>query len=183
MPNKASEVTVSDLAIATITNQVAQLAPEYLSVERGGASIEAKQACYLPVGSAGGEPVVGKLKGEEHVFVGAGHSCWGIQNGESLCINLFDSGTSVLVADLFCACCISRPLRSRDWNRPGRDRTQWTSDFSQCRGTETMMRVATICIIFIICSARSMHLAQPRDRLACHLAITESMALRFIARV
>lgn len=107
-------MTVSDGAIATIAGQVAQLAPEYLAVEGGGATIEAKQACYLPVGSAGGDPVIGKLVGEEHVFVGAGHSCWGIQNGKNRfprpyvmgikadCISLMQKGpgTGIVLAEI-----------------------------------------------------------------------------------
>ncbi|SCV67300.1 BQ2448_5946 [Microbotryum intermedium] len=79
LPSLASEVQVDRSATAMIIKQVAGLAPDYLSVHEGphSAQIEAEQACYLPVGS--GDPVIGKL--EENIWVGAGHSCWGITNG------------------------------------------------------------------------------------------------------
>ncbi|SCZ96441.1 BZ3500_MvSof-1268-A1-R1_Chr8-2g10195 [Microbotryum saponariae] len=86
LPTLASEVEIDPSATALIIQQVADLAPEYLSVNDGphSATIEVEQACYLPVGS--GDPVIGKV--EENVWVGAGHSCWGILNGPAtgLCL-------------------------------------------------------------------------------------------------
>lgn len=78
---------VSQSAIDLLLAQTAQLSPSHLAVHdgEGSAEVVAKQACYLPVGS--GDPVIGALRGEEGrgVFVGAGHSCWGITNGEFRC--------------------------------------------------------------------------------------------------
>ncbi|KAK4048915.1 hypothetical protein OIV83_004471 [Microbotryomycetes sp. JL201] len=74
LPELAKDVKVDDKAVDSIIAQVGGLAPEYLKVERGGARVVARQACYLPVGS--GDPVIDKLA--NNVYVAAGHSCWGI---------------------------------------------------------------------------------------------------------
>lgn len=80
LPTLASEVKVDEQAIASIISQAGGLAPDYLAVNDStySATVVAKQACYLPVGS--GDPVIGEL--EKNIYVGAGHSCWGITNGE-----------------------------------------------------------------------------------------------------
>jgi len=52
-----------------------------ISEELRDGEVTARQACYLPnVEGRGGGPIVGEtaVKG---VFMGAGHTCWGIQNG------------------------------------------------------------------------------------------------------
>ncbi|GAA5876409.1 hypothetical protein JCM3774_005323 [Rhodotorula dairenensis] len=94
LPRRASDVTVSASAIAALVAQTAQLAPDYLdsTTTTGGARVERKQACYLPVGS--GDPVLGRIEGSEPgkgVYVAAGHSCWGICNGP---------GTGLVMAEL-----------------------------------------------------------------------------------
>ncbi|POY72775.1 hypothetical protein BMF94_4184 [Rhodotorula taiwanensis] len=80
LPKHASDVTISQSAIASLLAQTAQLAPDYLDHENG-ARVEREQACYLPVGS--GDPVLGKIEGQGDtgVWVASGHSCWGICNG------------------------------------------------------------------------------------------------------
>lgn len=41
-----------------------------------------KQACFVPsTGGPNGVPMIGKLPNVDNVFIGAGHSCWGILNG------------------------------------------------------------------------------------------------------
>lgn len=82
LPSLASEVKVDEQAIASIISQAGGLSPNYLAVNDSphSATVVAKQACYLPVGS--GDPVIGEL--EKGIYVGAGHSCWGITNGEFL---------------------------------------------------------------------------------------------------
>lgn len=37
------------------------------------------QACYLPL-SGDGMPIIGRVAGVENVYIGCGHSCWGILN-------------------------------------------------------------------------------------------------------
>ncbi|BGP21071.1 hypothetical protein JCM10213_007589 [Rhodosporidiobolus nylandii] len=93
LPLLASDVSVSPSAITSLLSQTAQLAPDYLSTENGeySATVERRQACYLPVGS--GDPVIGCIEGggERGVWVGSGHSCWGICNGP---------GTGLVLAEM-----------------------------------------------------------------------------------
>lgn len=51
-----------------------------LCAELAGAARSGAQACYLPL-TPDGELAVGKVPSAEGVFIGAGHSCWGILNG------------------------------------------------------------------------------------------------------
>ena len=62
-------------ACASIVSQVGRLAPGFLD-----GAIEARQACFLPVGS--GEPVIGEVA--PGVLVASGNSCWGICNGPGM---------------------------------------------------------------------------------------------------
>lgn len=78
LPELAKDVKVDARAAEAIIAQIGGLSPEYLGVNNGQATVVARQACYLPVGS--GDPVIAKL--EPGLYVGAGHSCWGITNGE-----------------------------------------------------------------------------------------------------
>lgn len=39
----------------------------------------AKQACYLPLVSSGGGPIIGET-GIKGLILASGHTCWGIQN-------------------------------------------------------------------------------------------------------
>ncbi|KAK4053328.1 hypothetical protein OIO90_003940 [Microbotryomycetes sp. JL221] len=77
LPELAKDVQVDAKAADAILGQVGGLSPEYLDACGGGATVVAKQACFLPVGS--GDPVIDKIG--DKVFVAAGHSCWGITNG------------------------------------------------------------------------------------------------------
>jgi glycine/D-amino acid oxidase-like deaminating enzyme len=51
-----------------------------ISEELRDGEVTARQACYLPNVSRGSGPLIGQtsVKG---LFMGAGHTCWGIQNG------------------------------------------------------------------------------------------------------
>ncbi|GAA5957397.1 hypothetical protein JCM8115_006978 [Rhodotorula mucilaginosa] len=96
LPLRASDVTISPSAIASLVSQTARLAPDYLDLTSGGggAKVEREQACYLPVGS--GDPVLGRIdQGTEGsgkgIYVASGHSCWGICNGP---------GTGLVMAEL-----------------------------------------------------------------------------------
>ena len=46
----------------------------------GGATVEARQACYLPI-TGDGLPFIGRVPGVQGAYIAAGHSCWGILNG------------------------------------------------------------------------------------------------------
>lgn len=51
-----------------------------ISEELRDGEVTARQACYLPNVSRGGGPLVGKTS-VRGLLMGAGHTCWGIQNG------------------------------------------------------------------------------------------------------
>lgn len=51
-----------------------------ISDELGDGEVTARQACYLPIVETGGGPLVGPT-GDDGVWMAAGHTCWGIQNG------------------------------------------------------------------------------------------------------
>ncbi|BGP52424.1 hypothetical protein JCM10450v2_008402 [Rhodotorula kratochvilovae] len=82
LPSRASGVSVSASAVASLLSHVSLLSPSHLS-SAAGVQVEKEQACYLPVGS--GDPVIGRVhgrgEGKRGVYVASGHSCWGICNG------------------------------------------------------------------------------------------------------
>lgn len=82
LPRLASDVRVDQAACDSILRQVGGLAPGFLD-----GTVEANQACYLPVGS--GDPVIGEVA--PGVVVASGHSCWGICNGP---------GTGLVVSEI-----------------------------------------------------------------------------------
>jgi glycine/D-amino acid oxidase-like deaminating enzyme len=69
------------------------LASELVAATRTGA-----QSCYLPL-TADGEPAIGQLRDAPGVYVGVGHSCWGILNapatGKALAELIVDGTTSI----------------------------------------------------------------------------------------
>lgn len=58
---------------------VGEAAAGRAGAERGGASIQAVQACLLPL-SPDGVPLIGPVPGVQGLYVATGHSCWGILN-------------------------------------------------------------------------------------------------------
>ncbi|KAM0748279.1 DAO-domain-containing protein [Meredithblackwellia eburnea MCA 4105] len=88
LPALASDVKVDTTATSSLFSQIVGLSSSHFSKEEG-AEVVAEQACYLPVGS--GDPVIGKVRGQDGVYIASGHSCWGICNGP---------GTGKVVAEL-----------------------------------------------------------------------------------
>ncbi|KAJ1036458.1 hypothetical protein NDA13_000338 [Ustilago tritici] len=76
LPDTADEVSFDEKKVAALIEQSKVLSPSSLDVE-SGATLRAKQACYLPISNRTGNPIIG---GKEGVYVAAGHSCWGITN-------------------------------------------------------------------------------------------------------
>lgn len=76
LPETADEVEFDDTKVASLMEQSAVLSPSSLDVD-AGATLLAKQACYLPISNRTGNPIIG---GRDGVYVAAGHSCWGITN-------------------------------------------------------------------------------------------------------
>ncbi|KAF2736874.1 FAD dependent oxidoreductase [Polyplosphaeria fusca] len=75
LPSATDLVQVDDGRCQDIVDQVAGISAELRDGE-----VTARQACYLPNVSAGGGPLVGET-GVKGLLMGAGHTCWGIQNG------------------------------------------------------------------------------------------------------
>lgn len=75
LPSTTADVDVDESRCQDIIDQVGSISDEL----RNG-TVTAKQACYLPNVSSGGGPLIGKT-GYPGVFIAAGHTCWGIQNG------------------------------------------------------------------------------------------------------
>ncbi|KAI0668977.1 FAD dependent oxidoreductase [Trametes maxima] len=76
VPDTVDEVPVDEGACESIREHVASISREL----REGA-VEKRQACFLPVASAGGGPIVGEA-GEiaKGLIIATGHTCWGICN-------------------------------------------------------------------------------------------------------
>lgn len=73
----SSDLVQCDLArCQDIVDQVSSISEEIRDGE-----VTARQACYLPnVEGRGGGPLVGRTS-VEGLLMGAGHTCWGVQNG------------------------------------------------------------------------------------------------------
>ncbi|OAP61323.1 hypothetical protein AYL99_03524 [Fonsecaea erecta] len=75
LPKSTADVQVDDSRCQDIVDYCASISDEM----RDG-TVLVRQACYLPQVETGGGPLVGPtpVKG---VYMAAGHTCWGIQNG------------------------------------------------------------------------------------------------------
>ncbi|KAH8549868.1 FAD dependent oxidoreductase [Umbelopsis sp. PMI_123] len=75
IPPSAAEVKVNITSINTIKQLSSIASPSHLD----GAEILTTQACYLPI-SNDGLPLIGRYPGIPGLYIGTGHSCWGILN-------------------------------------------------------------------------------------------------------
>ena len=75
LPKTAADVQVDDQRCQDIVDYVSSISDEL----RNG-KVLVRQACYLPQVLSGGGPLVGPT-GVQGVWMAAGHTCWGIQNG------------------------------------------------------------------------------------------------------
>ncbi|KAF9485665.1 FAD dependent oxidoreductase [Pholiota conissans] len=76
LPPSVDEVAVDEAACALIQAHVTSISQEL----REGV-VEKRQACYLSLVSTGGGPIVGEAKHiASGLFIGTGHTCWGISN-------------------------------------------------------------------------------------------------------
>ena len=75
LPASTALVSVEEQRCQDIVDFVGSISDELRDGEVTG-----RQACYLPNVSTGGGPIIGEtnVKG---LFIAAGHTCWGIQNG------------------------------------------------------------------------------------------------------
>ena len=75
LPPTSADVECDMGRCQDIIDQVSSISDEL----RDG-TVTVRQACYLPQVETGGGPLVGET-GVRGVLMGAGHTCWGIQNG------------------------------------------------------------------------------------------------------
>ncbi|KAJ7216504.1 FAD dependent oxidoreductase [Mycena pura] len=76
LPETVDGVEVTSTACETLLRNVTSISDEL----RQG-TVETRQACFLPVSTVGGGPVVGEAtKIARGLFIAAGHTCWGISN-------------------------------------------------------------------------------------------------------
>ncbi|RAR02742.1 fad dependent oxidoreductase [Stemphylium lycopersici] len=99
LPTSTDLVQCDESRCQDIVDQVSAVSEELRDGE-----VTAKQACYLPNVNRGGGPLIGKtsVKG---LLMGAGHTCWGIQNspatGKLLSELVFDGeATSAQIGSL-----------------------------------------------------------------------------------
>lgn len=72
LPLNVDDVPVDTAACERLLRNVSAISPEL----RAGA-VEARQACFLPVASVGGGPIIGAAPQiAKGVFVATGHTCW-----------------------------------------------------------------------------------------------------------
>lgn len=75
LPDSSDLVKVDESRCQDIVDQVNSISEELRDGE-----VTARQACYLPNVTNGGGPLIGET-GVKGLLIGAGHTCWGIQNG------------------------------------------------------------------------------------------------------
>ncbi|KAH9931531.1 FAD dependent oxidoreductase [Fomitopsis serialis] len=76
VPETVDDVAVDPAACESIRAHVASISPEL----RAG-TVDKRQACFLPVVSAGGGPIVGEATNiAKGLVIATGHTCWGICN-------------------------------------------------------------------------------------------------------
>ncbi|KAJ7628660.1 FAD dependent oxidoreductase [Roridomyces roridus] len=87
LPDSVDDVAVDDVAAENVWRNVTSISEELME-----GTVEVKQACFLPVSSIGGGPIIGEAEGiAKGLFVATGHTCWGISNAP---------GTAKAVAEL-----------------------------------------------------------------------------------
>lgn len=75
LPKTSAEVEVDPERCQEIIDQVGSISDQLRDGE-----VTIRQACYLPNSTGSGGPLVG-LTGVKGLYLAAGHTCWGIQNG------------------------------------------------------------------------------------------------------
>ncbi|KAF8909660.1 FAD dependent oxidoreductase [Gymnopilus junonius] len=77
LPPTVDDVVVDQASCELIHSHVSSISEQL----RDG-TVERRQACYLPTVSTGGGPIIGEARQiAKGLFIGTGHTCWGISNG------------------------------------------------------------------------------------------------------
>ncbi|KAH7928835.1 FAD dependent oxidoreductase [Leucogyrophana mollusca] len=76
LPKNVDDVVVDLAACESVRDHVASISQELRDGE-----VEKRQACFLPVVSVGGGPIIGEAeKIAKGLYIATGHTCWGICN-------------------------------------------------------------------------------------------------------
>ncbi|KAF2627037.1 FAD dependent oxidoreductase [Macroventuria anomochaeta] len=96
LPTSSDLVQVDDKRCQDIIDHVSTVSEELRDGE-----VTARQACYLPNVSRGQGPLIGET-GVQGLLIGAGHTCWGIQNapGTAKCLSELVWEGTIKSADL-----------------------------------------------------------------------------------
>ncbi|KAJ7777927.1 FAD dependent oxidoreductase [Mycena maculata] len=87
LPDNVDDVAVDGTACENLLKNVSSISDEL----RDG-TVDVRQACFLPVSSIGGGPIIGEAQSiAKGLFVATGHTCWGISNAP---------GTAKAIAEL-----------------------------------------------------------------------------------
>ena len=76
LPTGSDLVEVDESRCQDIVDYVGSISDELRDGE-----VTARQACYLPTVTGSNAPLIGHVGGVKGLFMAAGHTCWGIQNG------------------------------------------------------------------------------------------------------
>ncbi|KAM3423684.1 hypothetical protein BST61_g1097 [Cercospora zeina] len=76
LPPSSDEVEVDQSRCQDIIDFVSSISDDLRDGE-----VTARQACYLPQVNGSSTPLVGGVPGTKGLWLAAGHTCWGIQNG------------------------------------------------------------------------------------------------------
>lgn len=76
LPPTSDQVEVDATRCQDIVDFVSSISDELRDGE-----VTARQACYLPSVRGSSSPLVGAIPGVKGLWIAAGHTCWGIQNG------------------------------------------------------------------------------------------------------
>ncbi|KAF7292810.1 DAO domain-containing protein [Mycena indigotica] len=73
LPDNVDDVVVDSTACQVLLRNVSSISDQLRDGE-----VEKRQACFLPVSSVGGGPIIGQRS--PGLYIATGHTCWGISN-------------------------------------------------------------------------------------------------------
>ncbi|KAF5365324.1 hypothetical protein D9758_005419 [Tetrapyrgos nigripes] len=87
LPDNVDDVLVDQKACESIYKHISSISPQL-----SNGTVEKRQACFLPIVSTGGGPIVGAASHiAKGLYIATGHTCWGICNAP---------GTAKIISEL-----------------------------------------------------------------------------------
>ncbi|THD18335.1 FAD dependent oxidoreductase [Fasciola hepatica] len=114
VPASAPEVVVDSWRCDRLREVIASVSPTLSQAE-----LVSEHACYLPL-SPDGVPVIGPVVGVDGIWIGTGHSCWGILTGPitgRLLASMIASSVQDSIAKLTC---VPEDLKKKEWEEAQR---------------------------------------------------------------